>query len=493
MGYQYDAIVIGGGAAGLTTSGICANFGAKTIMIEAEKLGGDCTWYGCVPSKTLLKAAKVAKHIRNASHYGLIDTEPEMDFKKLMEYVRKVRQDVYEEADDPQIYKDMGIEVAEGWGRFIDPHTVEIKAKDGSTREITGRYIFVNTGARTFLPPVEGMEEVQCLTNESLFEIDEAPGEIIIIGSGPIGSEMAQALNLLGCKVTVVDMIDRILGNDDPELANMLKERLEKEGITYQLGASVKKVEKNGDGRLKMILAKDGEPIELESDSMLMATGRRPNVEGLNLEAAGIEYDKKGIKVNSRCKTSKGHIYACGDVTGEYQFTHMSEHMAKVAATNAILKFPMTVDDKHVPWVTYTEPELAHVGATEAELKEQGTSYEVYKFPYNKVDRAITDSVTEGMIKIFAKKWNGRILGASVLGAAAGELICEYAVAMKNGVTLRNIADTIHPYPTYGLGARRAADQWYVKNQSEFMTKAIKTIFGYKGQLPDLSDPDRIV
>jgi len=231
MGYQYDAIVIGGGAAGLTTSGICANFGAKTIMIEAEKLGGDCTWYGCVPSKTLLKAAKVAKHIRNASHYGLIDTEPEMDFKKLMEYVRKVRQDVYEEADDPQIYKDMGIEVAEGWGRFIDPHTVEIKAKDGSTREITGRYIFVNTGARTFLPPVEGMEEVQCLTNESLFEIDEAPGEIIIIGSGPIGSEMAQALNLLGCKVTVVDMIDRILGNDDPELANMLKERLENEKV----------------------------------------------------------------------------------------------------------------------------------------------------------------------------------------------------------------------------------------------------------------------
>jgi len=492
MSYEYDAIVIGGGAAGLTTSGICANFGAKTIMIEAEKLGGDCTWYGCVPSKTLLKAAKVAKHIRNAGDYGLIDSKPDVNFKKLMDYVRKVRQDVYEEADDPQIYRDMGIEVAEGWGSFVDDHTVKISAKDGTEREITGHYIFVNTGASVFLPPVEGMEEVHCLTNESLFELDEAPGEMIIIGGGPIGSEMAQALNLLGCKVTVVDMLDRILANDDEELADMLHEKLKKQGVEYCLGAKINKAQKK-DNRLEVVIEKDGKELTLVADAMMMATGRRANVDGLNLEAAGVDYDKKGIKVNDRCKTSRGHIYACGDVTGRYQFTHMSEHMAKVAATNAMLKFPMKIDKKHVPWVTYTEPELAHVGATEKQLKEEGTSYEVYKFPYNKIDRAITDSLTDGMIKIFAKKWNGKILGASVYGAAAGELICEYAVAMRNGVTLRNIADTIHPYPTYGLGARRAADQWYVKNQSEFMTKAIKTIFGYRGQLPDLSDPDRIL
>lgn len=492
MSYEYDAIVIGGGAAGLTTSGICANFGAKTIMIEAEKLGGDCTWHGCVPSKTLLKAAKVAKHIRNAGDYGLIDTQPEVNFKKLMDYVRKVRQDVYEEADDPQIYRDMGIEVAEGWGSFVDDHTVKISSKDGTEREITGRYIFVNTGASVFLPPVEGMKEVHCLTNESLFELDEAPGEMIIIGGGPIGSEMAQALNLLGCKVTVVDMLDRILANDDEELAGMLHDKLKKQGIEYYLGAKINRAQKKGN-RLQVVIEKEGKKLTLDADAMMMATGRRANVDGLNLEAAGVDYDKKGIKVNDRCKTSKSHIYACGDVTGRYQFTHMSEHMAKVAATNAMLKFPMKIDKKHVPWVTYTEPELAHVGATEKQLKEEGSSYEVYKFPYNKVDRAITDSVTDGMIKIFAKKWNGKILGASVYGAAAGELICEYAVAMRNGVTLRNIADTIHPYPTYGLGARRAADQWYVKNQSEFMTKAIKTIFGYRGQLPDLSDPDRIM
>jgi len=492
MSYQYDAIVIGGGAAGLTTSGICANFGAKTVMIEAEKLGGDCTWHGCVPSKTLLKAAKVAKHIRNASNYGLIDTEPNMDFKKLMEYVRKVRQDIYEEADDPQIYRNMGIEVAEGWGSFVDPHTVKIEGKDGSVREITGRYIFVNTGASTFLPAVEGMDEVNCLTNESLFEIKKAPGEIIIIGSGPIGSEMAQALNLLGCKVTVVDMLDRILANDDEELAEMLQKRLEKEGITYVLGSKILKAERKND-RLQIMYEKDGIENTLQADAMMMATGRRANVKGLNLEVAGVKYDKHGIKVNSRCKTSQSHIYACGDVTGQYQFTHMSEHMAKVAATNAILKFPMTIDKKHVPWVTYTEPELAHVGASEEQLREHGKNYEVYKFPYSKVDRALTDNEAEGMIKVFAKKWNGKILGASVLGAAAGELICEYAVAMKNGVTLRNISDTIHPYPTYGLGARRAADQWYVKNQSEFMTKMIKKLFRYQGELPDLSDPDRIV
>ncbi len=231
----------------------------------------------------------------------------------------------------------------------------------------------------------------------------------------------------------------------------------------------------------------------IEANSVLMATGRRANISSLNLEAAGIKTWKGGIEVDDKCRTSVSNIYAIGDVTGRFQFTHMSEHMAKVAATNALIKIPMKIDVNHVPWVTYTEPELGQVGATEKQLKEKGVSFEVYRFPFSKIDRAITDGQTTGLIKVFAKKWNGKILGASILGAHAGEMISQYALAMKNGVTLRNFADTIHPYPSYGLGARRAADQWYIKNQSERMVKWIKRIFGYSGDIPDYSDPRRIV
>jgi len=490
--YDYDAIMVGGGAAGLTASGIAANFGAKTMMIEKDKLGGDCTWTGCVPSKALLKAGKVAQNIRNAGKYGLIDGEPEIDFQKVIQHVHDIRQDIYEDADAPENFEAMGIKVISGKAQFEDPHTIKIALTDGGSRTVTSRYFFICTGASAFVPPIEGIDSVNYLTNESLFEIDELPKELVIIGAGAIGTEMAQAMQRLGSDVTVIDMADRIMVNDDPELAEMLQEKLESEGVDYVLGAQVNKVVSKSD-RIEVHTRVDGKSTIISGTDLLMVTGRRANVEGLNLEAAGVSFSKKGIKVNGKCQTNVSHIYGCGDVTGDYQFTHMSEHMAKVAATTALLKFPMKVDTDHVPWCTYTDPELGHVGATEQQLNESGTSYEVYRFPFSKMDRALTESEGEGLIKVFAKKWNGRILGASVLGTNAGEMISEYAVAMKNGVTLRNLADTIHPYPTYGLGARRAADQWYIKNQSEWQVKLLKKLFGYRGEVPDFSDPDRIV
>lgn len=490
--YEYDAIVIGGGAAGLTASGIAANFGAKTMMIEKDKLGGDCTWTGCVPSKALLKAGKVAQNIRNAGKYGLIDGEPEIDFKKVVQHVHEIRHDIYEEADAPENFEAMGIEVIPGTATFVDDHTIEIARKERDNRIVSARYFFVCTGGCAFVPPIKGVESVNYLTNESLFEIEELPQELIIIGAGPIGTEMAQAMQRLGSQVTVIDMAERIMVNDDHELAGMLKERLEDEGIGYLLGAQVNKVSSEND-KVQVQVTIDGESKTIAGTDLLMATGRRANVEGMNLEAAGVTYSKNGVQVNDKCQTSRSHIYACGDVTGDYQFTHMSEHMAKVATTNALLKFPMKVDADHVPWCTYTDPELGHLGATEQQLKENNTTYEVYRFPFSKIDRALTESEGEGLIKVFAKKWNGKILGASVLGTNAGEMISEYAVAMKNGVSLRNLADTIHPYPTYGLGARRAADQWYIKNQSEWQVKLMKKLFGYRGKVPDFSDPNRIV
>jgi len=312
-----------------------------------------------------------------------------------------------------------------------------------------------------------------------------------IIGGGPIGIEMAQAFQNLGTDITIYGRSRRILPKDDEELSDMLLNRLDNEGVRFELGISIDEVAYNG--AIKISVEQAGRNKVFKSYALLVATGRKANFKGLNLEAAGINYSASGITVDDRCRTNLRHIYAVGDVTGRYQFSHMSEHMAKVAATNALLKIPMKIDKSHVPWSTYTVPELAHVGATEKHLIEKGISYEVYRFPYSKIDRAITEDATDGLIKVFAKKLNGKILGASIYGRQAGDLISEYALAMRKGITLRHIADTIHPYPTYGLGVRRAADQWYVKNQSEWMSKLVKKVYGYRGNVPDLSDKSRIV
>ena len=481
MKHQYDIIVIGGGAAGLTASGVAVSLGAKTMMVEKAKLGGDCTWYGCVPSKVLLNLGKKVA----------ISGKP-VNWQEVRAKLDTIRQDIYEEADNPEKFREMGIDVEDGEAKFVDRNTLQVKNGKGFLREMSAKYFVIATGANAFVPPITGIDKTPHLTNHNLFEIDELPKSMIIVGGGPIGTEMAQAFQNLGTEITVVDMLDTILSNDHPELTSILKERLEKQGVKYELGAGVKSV--SGDEKtVEVTIERDCETKVLKAEKLLIATGRRANFEPLNLDAAGVKTGKNGITINNKCRTNVRNIYAIGDVTGRYQFTHMSEHMAKVAVSNALLKFPMKIDHKHVPWVTYTEPEMAHVGASQKQLDENGVKYETYKFPYKMIDRAISDEKTIGWIYVYAKKLNGKILGADVLGAHAGELISQYALAMKNGITLRNMADTIYPYPSYGLGARRAADQWYVKSQSTGVVKWIKRIFGYRGPLPDLSDPDKIV
>jgi len=486
MTYDYDVLVIGGGAAGLTSAGIATNLGAKTLMIERDRLGGDCTWTGCVPSKALLKSAQVAHQIRHADAYGLKATEPEIDFGAVMQRVRDLREEIYQEADAPEIFEAMDIDVRFGEAHFVNPHTVSI---DGSY--VTGRFIVVCTGGRPLVPPIPGLDDVPYLTNHSLFELTEQPKRLTIVGGGPIGTEMAQAFQRLGTDVTVIEMGNRILSNDDPELTALLLGVLQEEGVSYRFGARAAGVAR-ANGGLQVMLDVDGEVDALSTDALLLATGRKPNVETLNLEAAGVEYTPKGLTVDDRCRTNVSHIFGVGDVTGRYQFTHMSEHMAKVAVTNALLKVPMSIDAGRVPWVTYSDPELAHVGATEGQLMDSGTTYQTYRFPYSKVDRAITDGATTGQIKVHARPLDGKILGASVLGARAGELISQYALAMRNGVTLRSISDTIYPYPSYGQAARRAADQWYAQKQSPLFTRFLKTVFGYRGPVIE-PEPGRIV
>ena len=295
----------------------------------------------------------------------------------------------------------------------------------------------------------------------------------MIVGAGPIGCEMGQAFRRLGSDVTVIDRADRVLGRDDADHARVLQRALEGEGVRFVLGADVERVE-GDNGRVAVHVTAGGERQRVEGDALLIATGRKPNVEGLGLDEAGIAYTKKGITVDDRCRTSLEHVWAAGDCTGEYQLTHMSEHMAKQAVTNAVLRIPAKIDRDGITWTTFTTPEVAQVGKTQQELQEAGRDFVTYRFPYTKVDRAVTEHAETGNIKVHATRWRGRILGASVVGERAGELISVYAVAMKAGVSVREISDTIFPYPTYGLGARRAADQYYVQKQFPLAVRAVK-------------------
>lgn len=444
MTYDYDMIVIGAGAAGLTAAGMSALLGAKTALIEEHRLGGECTWTGCIPSKTLLRAARLAHEMRTADRFGLAVSAPQFSFGDLMQHVRAIRQQVYEQADAPPNMERLGVEVIAGSAQFTGPHSIQV-----SGRVWTSRYFVIATGSR----PKQPKFSEPCLSNETLFEINALPARLLVLGGGPIGMEMAQAFQRLGSTVTIVGSDSRILPKDDPQHARMLQDCLASEGISFILGHKASAVERQG-GELSATL---DDSRTIRCDAVLAAIGREANMANLKLESAGVEYGARGIRVDRRCRTNQKHIFATGDVTGQHQFTHMAEHMSKVAVTNAILGWPATVDEKHAVWSTFTEPELAHLGESEAELSKRGARYLIYRLPFEKLDRAITEAQTGGEIKVMATK-SGQILGASIIGANAGEMISEYALAMRNGISLSKIAATIHPYPTYALGNRKTAD-----------------------------------
>jgi pyruvate/2-oxoglutarate dehydrogenase complex dihydrolipoamide dehydrogenase (E3) component len=457
MAFDYDMAVIGGGAAGLTAAGMSAVLGAKTALVEAHRLGGDCTWYGCIPSKTLLHAAKTA----------------EIEFNQAMKLVRETRQKVYESADAPIHFERLGVAVLQAQARFLDPHTLELADASAGVARITSRFFVIATGSRPKKPKVEG----PVLTNESIFELTEKPDRLVVLGSGPVGIEMAQAFQRLDCSVTVVTSDERILPRDDPEVTELLRATLAGAGVQFMFGkkaTNVKRLERGAE-----VLLDSGQRINC--DAVLSAIGRQPNVNDLGLENAGVAFSEKGVKVNRRCRTSQRHIYAVGDVVGEYQFTHMAEHMSKVAVTNAILRLPRSLDVRHIVWCTFTEPELARLGESEAALRNRNARFSVYRLPFDKIDRATADGNVNGLIKVFADR-RGRILGVTILGANAGEMIGEWALAMRNGITLRKIADTIHPYPTYGLANRQTADQWYTRQLDSPLLRLIGTLLRYRGQ-----------
>jgi pyruvate/2-oxoglutarate dehydrogenase complex dihydrolipoamide dehydrogenase (E3) component len=428
---------------------------------------------------------------KTASDFTTGSKMGELDFSKVRDYIHRIREEIYHDADRPEIFENMGIDVLQGWASFLDNHTIELKKDDGSIQKISGRKFIIASGSKARIFPIDGLKTVPYLTNESLFEIEELPKHLAILGGGPIGVEMAQAFNRLGSQVTLIERAERIMPRDSKPLAEILQQKLQVEGIRVLCNSDLVKVSGKS-GEIKLTVQQSKESKVVEASHVLVATGRAPNVKGLGLENTNVAFNESGIQVNDNCQTTVSNIFAAGDVTGRYAFTHMAEHMAKIAATNALLKFPQKMDLKNIPWTTFTDPELAHVGATEGELVDKGISYKVYRFPYTKVDRALTEDASEGWIRIYAKPFSGKILGADVLGVSAGEIISEYALAMKNGISLKKIADTIHPYPTYGLAARRAADQWYIQQQRPWITRLIQKIFGYRGDVQEF-DPERIL
>ena len=490
--YDVDLLVLGGGAAGLTAAGTAANLGAKTMMVERDRLGGDCTWTGCVPSKTLLHAASLRAQARDYIERFAPGAElPPVDFAAVMADVHKTRQEVYHDADRPEIFEGFGIEVVSADARFTGPHSAALDTEAG-TREVTFRLAIIATGGRAAPPPIPGLDATPHLTNEGLFEITDLPEHLVIVGGGPIGCEMGQAFRRLGSRVTILDRADHLLGRDDPDHADLLQGVLEAEGVDVRLGVDVEKVA-GTDGEITVTVSVDGEMSQVTGDRLLVATGRTPNIEGLGLDAAGVAWTPKGVTVDDGCTTSVPHIWAAGDCTGEYALTHMSEHMAKQAATNAILKLPAPIDRDGITWTTYTTPEVAQLGPTERDLDEAGTSFVVYRFPFTKVDRAITEHAEVGNVKILATEWRGKILGASVVGERAGELISMLAIAMNGGVSVKTVSETIIPYPAYGLAVRRAADQYFVQKQFPLAIDAVKRVFGYTGVTPPPPDPERVL
>ncbi|MFQ5707275.1 MAG: dihydrolipoyl dehydrogenase family protein [bacterium] len=480
--YDYDVVVLGGGAAGLTSSGICASFGAKTALIEKARLGGDCTWYGCVPSKALLHITKNIASLAQTQSLGVRFNDFTVDFKAVMESVRKVRQEIYEEADSPERMNAKGVHTLQGQATFLDSHNLQLHTEQESWR-ISFRSAIIAAGASPLILPIPGLQEAGFLTNETIFELEQLPQHLVIMGNGPIGVEMAQAFRTLGAQVSVVALDPRILIRDEPNCAELVFTRLKNNGVDFYNGQTIHTVKKVR-GRYELSVGPlKGANHEIEADALLVAVGRKPNVDGLNLANAGVKFEKNGIPVDKYCRTNVKHIFAAGDITTFMKFTHVAENMAKTAAVNAVFRFPLFQYEQNViPWVTYTDPECAHVGKTAEELQSQNVKFDTIEFPYDKIDRAVTDHNKEGVIVLHAA--SGKILGAHVAGAQAGEIINEYALSMKNGLKLTKISDTVHPYPTMLLGARRAADQYYVRLQKRWMSRLIRLIFRYQGEIP---------
>ncbi len=455
--FDYNMISIGAGAGGLVTSYIGAAVKAKVALIEKHKMGGDCLNTGCVPSKAILKSAKIAKTIRQASKYGLKDLEVKLDFDEVMKRVHKVIEKI-EPHDSVERYTNLGVDCIQGEAKILSPWEVEVNGKVLTTKNIT-----IATGARPFVPPITGLNDVPYLISDTLWELKELPKKFLIVGGGPIGLEMAQSFQNLGSEVTVVERAPRIMAKEDEDVAQEVTKHLEKDGINILTSTNLERFEKK-DSKFFAHISKNGQTELIEFDKVLLAIGRRPNISGFGLEELGVELNKNGtIKVDQYLRTTKyKNIFACGDVAGPYQLTHMAAHQAWFCAVNGLFgtfkKFK--VHYKATPWATYTDPEVATVGHTELSAAQEGVEFDVTKYELDDLDRAIAEDADYGFVKVLTQKGKDKIIGATIVGPQASTMIIEFVTAIKYNLGLNKILGTIHAYPSFGEGNKYAAGEW---------------------------------
>ena len=455
---KYHLVAIGGGAGGLISSAGAAGVGARSALVESHMLGGDCLNVGCVPSKALIKCAKAIADLKKGDDLGFSFTgEPEVIFSRVMERMRRLRASISPVDSAERYAKDLGVDVFLGKGVFTGPNTIEV---DGQALHFARAVIA--TGGTASIPPIPGLEQAPILTNANVFNLTELPKRVAVVGSGPIGLELAQCFRRFGSDVTVFSRSDQIMPKEDREAAAMVQASMEADGVKFLYHVEYKKVETVDGGQAARLSYKDpnGEH-QLEVDRILVAAGRKPTVEGLGLEAAGVEFDlRSGVKVNDRLQTTNPHIFAVGDVATRFQFTHVSDFMARIAIRNALFFGRDKFSGLLIPWATYTDPEVAHVGLYEQDLDERNIPYETYRKDFDHVDRAILEGATNGFVKVHVKQGSDDILGATIVGPHAGDMISEITVAMKAGMGLGSLANVIHPYPTTAEAIRHTGDAY---------------------------------
>ena len=482
--YDFDLGVIGGGAAGLTITAGAAQLGAKTLLIEKENaLGGDCLHYGCVPSKTLIKTAKVYHEIQQSIKFGLpqIDIKP-VDFQQVSNRIRSVIS-VIQKHDSVERFCSLGAKVEFGQAEFIDEHSIRLHDKTYSAKTWA-----IATGSSPAAPPFDGLDTVSYLTNKDIFYLDKLPGSMIILGGGPIAIEMAQAFNRLGTKVNVIQRSGQILSKEDKDMADTVMDQLSEEGVYFALDSSIVKIMEEGEKKLVTFKNKEGESSTISAETILVAMGRSPNVSGLGLKNIGLTYTNKGIEVDNRLRTNHKHIYAAGDITGKYQFTHAAGYEGGIVISNAIFHLPRKTDYTFLPWCTYTSPELASIGLNEKGAKAAGIKYSVWTEKFKDNDRSLAEGEETGMIKMLLDE-KEKPVGVQILGPYGGDLLGEWVAVLNGKVKLSTLAGAIHPYPTLGEINKRVAGSFLSKKIfSDTVKKGLKLFFNFKGRACEAPD-----
>ena len=476
--YDYDIGVIGGGAGGLTVTAGAAQLGAKTLLVEKEnELGGDCLHFGCVPSKTLIKTAHVYHLMKNPGKFGLPPVSlPPVDFREISKRIRSVIE-VIQHHDSKERFCSLGARVEFGQPAFADEHSIRLNGNTYSAKTWV-----VATGSSAAIPPIKGLAETPHITNKEIFYLDRLPESMVVLGGGPIGIEMSQAFCRLGTRVAVVDMSPQILGKEDPDMAAHVEEILASEGVTFYLNSSIEEVSDSGSEKEVKLKTSEGRLISLKAETILVAVGRKANTAGLGLEDIGVEYDRRGIRVDNRLRTNHKHIYAAGDINGGFQFTHAAGYEGGIVVSNAIFRLPRKVDYTFLPWCTYTDPPLGSIGMNEAGAKKAGIDYSVWTEEFKGNDRSLAEGESVGKIKMILNE-KEKPIGVQILGPHAGDLLAEWVAVLNGKVKLSTLAAAVHPYPTIGEINKKVAGAFFSpKIFSERVQKGLKFFFQLKGR-----------